>query len=470
MNIFEMLYPRFYFDKSKPIRLFEAFSGIGCQAMALKRITNKYELVGFSEIDKYAIQSYTAIHGEVKNYGDITKMATIPECDIFIWSFTCTDLSKAGKQKGLTNTRSGLVYEVLRLLKSTDKKPKVLIMENVIDLVQVKFVKPFNEIQAELEQLGYTNYNEVLNAKDYGIPQNRERVFMVSILGDKENEHYSFGFPIRQELKLRLKDLLEDEVDEKYYLSKKALKTLTALNTGKYQRAKAFEFNIKKTIEQGIIGSITAGDRQGALDPYWAEEVKEDSFIAKKYREFYEENGYIPDFFNPYNKTEIKDVSPTITSQCGSTGSTASVLIKEEATVLIKEATTKGYAEAQDGDGVYLNRPHQKRGVVQKGMTPTIKTSGNDIGVVLLDHISQDETNNDYKVIEIDGKAYYRALNKWYRIRKLTPLECWRLMGISDEDFNKAKASGMSNSQLYKQAGNGIVVNVFEAILRELII
>lgn len=584
MNIFEMLYPRFYFDKSKPIRLFEAFAGVGCQAMALKRITDNTELVGISEIDKYAIQSYTAIHGEVNNYGDITKMEMIPERDIFTWSFPCTDLSKAGKQKGLTNTRSGLVYEVLRLLKSTDKKPKVLIMENVIDLVQVKFVKPFNEIQAELEQLGYTNYNEVLNAKDFGIPQNRERVFMVSILGDELSEHYSYDFPLRQELKLRLKDLLEDEVDEKYYLSKKALKTLTAPNTGKYQRAKAFEFNIKKTIEQGIIGSITAGDRSSALDSYYAEPqliqvAQLDGFVAQKYRNFYDKNGYIPNAFNPYNESEIIDITPTLTSQSGSTTSSASILIKE--------ATEKGYAEAQDGDGVYINRPHQKRGVVQKGMIQTIKTSGDDVGVVVKDkqnlkeqmceqlisdgkvqendvirhsytksrmrgemkdiqennisptldtradclgvvvaaEIRTDEgirtfddnnmgalrttgscddkvvielssknkrlksvvENNDFnkddtknidifnqKVSDIsqtltlpnhNSQAVYNNL----RIRKLTPIECWRLMGISDEDFNKAKASGVSNSQLYKQAGNGIVVNVFEAILRELI-
>ena len=214
MNIFEMIYPRFYFEltfsrsESKPIRLFEAFSGVGCQAMALKRITDNYELVGFSEIDVHAIKSYQAIHGEVKNYGDITKMATIPECDIFTWSFPCTDLSKAGKQKGLSGgTRSGLVYEVLRLLHATEIKPKVLIMENVIDLVQVKFVKEFNEIQRELEELGYTNYNEVLNAKHFEIPQNRKRVFMVSILKDEENEHYSYDFPIKRPLKIRLKDV-----------------------------------------------------------------------------------------------------------------------------------------------------------------------------------------------------------------------------------------------------------------------
>lgn len=440
MNLLELIYPRFHFDKSKPIRMFEAFSGVGCQAMALKRITDKYELVGFSEIDKHAIKSYLAIHGEVKNYGDITKMVTIPECDIFTYSFPCTDLSKAGKQKGLSGgTRSGLVYEVLRLLHDTERKPKVLIMENVIDLVQVKFVDAFNAIQKELEELVYANYNEVLNAVDFDIPQNRARVFMVSILGDEVNPHYSYDFPIKRPLKIRLKDVLEENVDEKYYLSKKAL--------------------------QGIINTTTTS-----------------------------------------------------------------------ATILIKEATSKGYAEASDGDGVYINRPHQKRGVVQKGMTQTIKTSGNDIGVVVSElkaelveklleqgkvqefdvirhSYTRNRLNNGEKnmgrveskdnnmsptldtrcdclgvVVQQKARGYNKGgqhelcppitsnsfqennhLLSGLRIRKLTPLECWRLMGISDEDFYKAKNAGVSDSQLYKQAGNGIVVNVFEAILRELI-
>lgn len=430
MNLFEYIYPRFYFSKDKPIRLFEAFSGIGCQAMALKRITDNYELVGFSEIDKPAIQSYKAIHGEVKNYGDITKMEKIPECDIFTWSFPCTDLSKAGKQKGLDGTRSGLVYEVLRLLRDTaefvpfhrhipkhskiisigyteyyqpipniSKLPKVLIMENVVDLVQVKFVKAFNEIQLELEQLGYKNYNEVLNAKDYGIPQNRERIFMVSILGD-----YSYTFPEPIKLELRLKDLLEEEVDEKYYLSEKALEGLqkTTFNCSKLES--------RTEDENGIMPTICARDYK---DPKLVKVAQLDGF---------ESSGRIYD------------------SESISTAITTSFL----PSILIPQATEKGYAEAHDGDGIYLNRPHQKRGVVQKGMIQTLKTIGDDIGVAV------------------------KSLSN-LRIRKLSPKECWRLMGISDDDFNKAKASGMSNSQLYKQAGNGIVVNVFEAILRELI-
>ena len=446
MNLFEYIYPRFYFKKTDKIRLFEAFSGVGCQAMALKRITDNYELVGFSEIDKYAIQSYKAIHGEVKNYGDITKMEKIPECDIFTWSFPCQDLSKAGKQKGLDGTRSGLVYEVLRLLHNTEKKPKVLIMENVSALISATFVNQFNEIQLELEQLGYKNYNEVLNAKDYGIPQNRERIFMVSILGD-----YSYTFPEPIKLELRLKDLLENEVDEKYYLSDKMINFFANNSRKQKENGNGFSFKPIKDLGKSTAKAITtrSGSRMDdnfivGQTPHIA--IKEDTFVNKKYKDFYEKKGYVPDIFNPYNNIEIENVAPTITTQSGSTTTSS--------TVLIKEATTKGYAEAHDGDGIYINRPEQKRGVVQKGMIQTIKTSVNDVAVVV-----EDKPYSDYSLGKIKTNL---------RIRKLTPLECWRLMGISDTDFDKAQASGMSNAQLYKQAGNGIVVNVFEAILREL--
>jgi DNA-methyltransferase (dcm) len=217
-NLFEMLHPRFLFPKNHKIRLFESFAGIGCQKMGLERATPNFEVVGISEIDKYAIKSYEAMHGSAKNFGDITKIkgADLPEIDIFTYSFPCTDLSKAGKQKGLNQTRSGLVYEVLRILaetKDNNNLPKVLIMENVIDLIQVKFIKQFQEIQFELEQMGYSNYTLVMNAKDYGVAQNRQRVFMVSILGD-----YYYKEPQPFPLRRRLKDYLESNVNKKYYL------------------------------------------------------------------------------------------------------------------------------------------------------------------------------------------------------------------------------------------------------------
>ena len=368
MNIFEMIYPRFYFVKP-PIRMFEAFSGVGCQAMALKRITDKYELIGFSEIDVHAIKSYQAIHGEVKNYGDITLMGKIPPCDIFTWSFPCTDLSKAGKQKGLSGgTRSGLVYEVLRLLHNTEIKPKVLIMENVIDLVQVNFVKQFNDIQRELEELGYTNYNEVLNAKDFEIPQNRERVFMVSILKDEENEHYSYDFPIKRPLKIRLKDVLEENVDEKYYLSAKALSGV--VNTT-FQSSK---LESRTEDENGVMPTLCARDYK---DPKLVLVAQLDGYESSG--RVYSDEGLAPTIntmgggqrepkisVKTWNgetkalKTKANDMPRDRIYIDESIGFAITTNESQMPHIAIKEATTKGYAEASDGDGVYINRPEQK--------------------------------------------------------------------------------------------------------------
>ena len=169
MNIFEMMRER-YFLPPKP-KLFEAFAGIGCQRLAFKRLGIQVEMVGISEIDKYAIQSYTAMHGETKNFGSITdiKGQDLPQIDVFTWSFPCTDLSKAGKQKGLNDTRSGLGYQVLRIVSEMAIKPTVLVMENVPDLLSDKFKEGWREMYHEIENMGYTNYVEVLNAKNYGV-------------------------------------------------------------------------------------------------------------------------------------------------------------------------------------------------------------------------------------------------------------------------------------------------------------
>ena len=382
-----------------PIKMFEAFSGIGTQAMALKKLNVPYEIVGYSEIDKFAIQSYKAIHGEdIKNYGNIKEMTTIPRCDIFTWSFPCTDLSIAGKQRGMTeNTSSGLVYDVLRIIKNTTNKPKVLIMENVPMLISKKFVEQFNEIRREFSSMGYTNYVETLNSKDYGVAQNRKRVFMVSILGD-----YTYSFPKPFKLEKKLKDYLEEEVEDKYFLNEKQIKTLK--NT-KYE---SMGLDRVKNVNDTTINTITTqggGNREPKIS------------YALNSREF-KSNGW-------------KNISPTLLARD----------YKDAKVVLIPEKTKKGFAEATSGDGIYISRPSQKRGVVQKEMIQTIKTRSSDLGVVTED----------------------------YRIRKLTPKECWRLMGCSDSDFEKA-AKVCSNSQLYKQAGNAIVVDVFEKILRGMVV
>lgn len=211
------------------LKVIELFAGVGSQTQALKNIGIPHEVVAISEIDKYAIETYKQLHGEVNNLGDISKITRLPKADLWTYSFPCQDLSLAGKLEGIKKgTRSGLLLEVERLLDVAafmGELPKYLLLENVKNLVGKKFKPDFDKWLQKLERLGYTNYWQVLNAKDYGIPQNRERVFCVSILG---NEY--FEFPKKQELKLRLKDMLEDEVDEKYYLSDDLINNICIFN------------------------------------------------------------------------------------------------------------------------------------------------------------------------------------------------------------------------------------------------
>jgi len=254
-NIFEYLREPYYLPER--IRLFEAFAGIGCQKMALDLLHQdpdlvdfEVETIGISEIDKFAIKSYNAMHGETKCFGDITKIhgIDVPQVDIMTYSFPCTDLSRAGKMSGMSKeTRSGLVYEILRILKelrSLNRLPKVLIMENVVDLVQTKFIKEFQDIQYEIECFGYTNYVSVINARDQGVAQNRARVFMVSILGD-----YYYEFPSPIPLKKRLKDYLEPVVPDKYYLSQKSVEFFENHSREMREKGNGFSFDPKDGTE-----------------------------------------------------------------------------------------------------------------------------------------------------------------------------------------------------------------------------
>ncbi len=214
------------------MKLLSLFSGIGAFEKALDNLGIPYELVAFCEIDKYAAKSYQAIHGvpETMNLGDITKVdeKRLPkDIDLITYGFPCQDISIAGNQKGLFNadgsqTRSGLFFEALRIIEET--QPRVAIAENVKNLTGKKFAEQFRLVLESLEQAGYNNYWKVLNAKDFGIPQNRERVFIVSIRKDIDNGTFRFpnGFP----LELRLKDVLEDEVDERYYISDVSMNSL----------------------------------------------------------------------------------------------------------------------------------------------------------------------------------------------------------------------------------------------------
>lgn len=293
-------------------------------------------------------------------------------------------------------TRSGLFFKALDVIEYV--KPKIAIAENVKALTSKKFSEQFKIVLDSLEKAGYHNYWKVLNAKDYGIPQNRERVFIISIR--KDIDHNMFEFPKPYSLEKRLEDFLEPHVDEKYYLSDDLISKVVSWKA----HQKPFE---KVLGNKSISPTLTA---RGAEENH---------------------SGMIL-----YSDT-LEDTS-NLQNDC----------------LQIREKTKKGYTEVQDGDGVYINRPHQKRGVVQKGMIQTIKTSP-DIGVVV---------NAEIKPKLVGGIG--DKISNGLRIRKLSPLECWRLMGFSDEDFEKAKAVPTSNTQLYKQAGNSIVIDVLEEIFR----
>ena len=563
------------YTKQNPLRLIELFAGIGSQTQALTNIGVPHTVVGISEIDKYAIQSYKAMHGDVTNFGDIREIKSLPDADLWTYSFPCQDISVAGKGAGIKEgTRSGLLFEVERLLITASENgnlPKYLLLENVKNLVSKKFKADFDRWLYFLSSLGYTNYWQILNAKDFGIPQNRERVFCVSIRG----EHKPFKFPEKRELKLRLRDMIDEVVDEKYYLKESTIRSIinSSFNSrrdsirkgddvaytilardfkgpqcvqvgevvgGKWdkmhdisrrvyepdgisptvhcQQGGNTELKIAENFvlgggeedpvivamrgrnpdnpsdrtkgapleqrleanEQGLCNSLTTVQKDNLVM-----EKKRGSkeYVARRYKEFIEEKGYIPEMFVAYNKQEVADIAPTITGQCSCPSGSSAVLKLEtddvkvlapnnwghkagdgtatrerretdivpalqanagqtqQSYLKIKVATKQGYEKAEEGDYVNITFPSSKtkRGRVGKGIAQTL-TCG-------------------------DGNA---IVTENVRIRKLTPRECLRLMGWNDEQIDKIAAVNVSATQQYRQAGNGIVVQVLEFIFKAL--
>lgn len=359
----------------KRVKILELFAGIGSCSKALTNLGIEHEIVDAVEIDKYAIKSFNAIHGTNFEPQDITKWDKDIECDIIMHGSPCQDFSIAGRQAGGdegSGTRSSLMYETLRIVKKL--RPKYVIWENVKNLLSKRHRHNFDAYLDAMSGLGYTNYYQVLNAKDYGVPQNRERVFTVSIMGGERND-YSFPEPIK--LERRLKDVLEDSVDDRFYI-----KDVSSLTIGT-------SFDV---INGGTVGRMHDISR----------------------RAYHEDS-----------------VAPAMhTCQGGNT----------EPKIAIRTANTKGYDIATDGDGIDLSYLGSKtrRGRVGHGVAKTIPTN--------------------------DSQGALDSL----RIRKLTPRECWRLMGFDDADFDKAQAAGVSNAQLYKQAGNSIVVDCLEGVLNNL--
>lgn len=471
LTIFDMMYPKYKI--TKPIRMITLFSGYDSQCLALKYLGVSYEHWKTCEWAVKSIQALKDIHFEndntdyskeltieqVKDYlfnksissnynepmtrqqidrlndkqartiynnikathnlvniqqvkGEDLEIVDTEKYDyILTYSFPCQDLSLAGKGKGMsdTSTRSGMLWEVERILSECYKLgtlPQCLVMENVPQVHQSgDNAKNFLKWQSRLEELGYKSYVQDLIATDYGIPQTRNRCFMVSILGD-----YSYTFPKPILLKLKLKDMLEDNVEEKYYLSDKQIKDIQSWN--------AYE----KPLE--------------TLD---------------------------------------KDISKTLTTRSGEYTSSMQ-LVRDN--LKIKNATKQGYLEATDGDGIDISsRMEHHRGTVQKDKVQTLTTSGgNDRGVVTIGNYSPSK-HNASRIVSKEHSAPTVMENHGtitavqtsdLRIRKLTPRECFRLMGVKDEDYEKI-AKNQSDSSLYHLAGDSIVCQgVLTSIFKEM--
>lgn len=401
------------------IKLLSLFSGIGAFEKALTNLQIDFEIVNYCEIDKYASAAYSAIHTipESKNLGDIAKIDIehIPNFNLMTWGFPCQDISVAGHQKGIhKGTRSGLYYEAYKIL--AYHRPKYSIIENVKNLTGKKHIKQFEMILEDLSKLGYTNYYKVLNAKDYGVPQSRERVFIVSILG---GEH--FYFPEMFDNGIRLKDLLEDKVDERFYIDdSKTEKLLSELN-----------------IKEGTVPCLTPDrikKRQNGRrfkennDPMFSLTCQDIHGVAVENMNKMQEISYCIDA-NYYKGTNLE----------GCISKKRRQLFIENKLECIGEIDIKG-------------KECIKRVYSENGISPTISTCQG-------------------------GHQQPKTVSN-YRIRKLTPKECWRLMGFSDTDYEVARTTlndtfyngnDRSSSQLYKMAGNSIVVDVLYYIFKNLL-
>lgn len=226
------------YNKEHPLRVFESFAGYGSQSIALERLKRKYpdfdyKVVGISEVEMNALAAYRAIHGnDIPNYGDISAIdpSLLPDVDLLTYSFPCQSISGAGKMKGLaegSGTRSSLLWECRKIIKA--KRPKYLLMENVKMLTSTRFMPYFQSWLNELADFDYINYWKVINAADMGVPQHRERTFCISILNDGSNQ--TFQFPKPFPLTKCLGDVLEDKVEDKFYLTDKALAYFKRVNT-----------------------------------------------------------------------------------------------------------------------------------------------------------------------------------------------------------------------------------------------
>lgn len=410
------------------LKVLELFAGIGAASKALTNLGIEHEIVDAVEIDKYAIKAFNAIHNTNFEPQDITKWDKDIEVDLLIHGSPCQDYSIAGLQAGGdkgSGTRSSLMYESVRIIEKL--RPKYVIWENVKNLLSKKHRHNFDAYLETMEKFGYKNYYQVLDAQNYGVPQHRERVFTVSILGEG-----GFKFPARIPLEKKLKDVLEKEVDEKYYLSSERLERIQQWEDRQKANGRGFRFNVADG--NGVGKTIsTSGDRPCSTN-YIKVIGKLDIKGQDQIKRVYDTSG----------------VSPTLSTM---QGGNRQPKIAECPTPLQREVCDKAIEGGlvMPNDAIEYNYSNASLGEIEKGYIR-----------------KQNKTNNQImSTLKTNPQQIGVCVDEPYRIRKLTPRECYRLMGFSDDDYEKASKE-ISNTQLYKTAGNSIVVDVLMAIFKEL--
>jgi len=414
------------------------FSGIGSPEAALKRLNIPHHNVFACDIDKYAKKSFLELNKPDNFYEDITKRdyKEVPQLDLYVAGFPCQSFSLAGQRKGFNETRGTLFFNVAEFIKVN--QPECFILENVKGLLSHDSGKTYQTITDVLtngggtlngqmgmdtidDGLGYHVYTQVLNTKDYGIPQNRERIFIVGF-----KQWRTFNFPKKITLKLSLKDILEQQVPEKYYLSNKLIKGFLRHNKRHIEEKNQTGFNWKPKSVNDIANCLRAN---AALCPT--------------------DNSILVHSLYPRSSKTGKGGSGHLsksdgTSYCIDTSCSQGVEVIQTNNKRVNKCYDTHKSNLEDGD--FMDSYNQ---TIHKDITPTITA-----------RVQASNCSHIYEEINV------KQLNT-NRIRRLTPLECWRLQGFTDEEFYKAQKVN-SDSQLYKQAGNSITVNVMTEILRKI--
>lgn len=425
-------------------------SGYDAQCLAIERLKRNYpgfdyELVAWAEIDKYAIQAHNALFPKYKdrNMGDITSCdwSKIKDnIDLLTYSTPCQSISSAGKQAGLkkgSGTASSIIWSVLNAIDVL--KPKYLLMENVKALVSSKFIDDFNEWQLELVKRGYTNFAKVLNSKNFGCPQNRERIFMVSILDENASYHFPEPFPLDK----RLKDVLEGNVDEKYYLSKKVIDTFIERNKINEDKGNGFKF--EPTDGDCVASSVLTMSGSRPCDNY----IKEPIACAMRGREVQcltpKRTEYGKKVRKEYESGDLKESRHNMQRLEQRNDGVCNTITSVQKDNLLIEPRVHQVGNIANGDS--FDNPQRGRVYLPNGISPTIDTmaGGNREPKIL------DESND-------------------YCIRKLTERECFRLQDVDDSDIDKIQDAGISRSQQYRMAGNSITIAPLYHIFRKLFI